>query len=198
MTLEIVRTYRSPGGGFWWTAVTDGAIWGYDPDGLTRFDLGSHDATRIDPRTGTTEEVGVAADGGIWVPGDNDIARIDAASFVVTDRIELGARPGDVLHSGDALWMSIPEHNSIVKVDLGTRSLTTIIPLKSATYRFAPIVEGDLIWTTSGRSVVAIDPISSQIVETIPVDHVIFRLIATDGSIWALGLTEVTRIKIAD
>jgi hypothetical protein len=201
-TLAVIETHGIPDGS-WWEATTDEAIWAYGGGGLVHVDLGSRDLTRIDgspfydPHMEYDVVAGVAVDGAVWVPGDNDIVRVDAASFEVTDRIELAARPGDLLHHGDALWTAIPDHGTLVRVDLGSRTVTTVIPLDGAQYRWPLIVGAGLIWTHDGsRLVTVIDPASRQIVESILIDHVISELLHADGAVWAIGNTALTRIQI--
>jgi YVTN family beta-propeller protein len=72
-----------------------------------------------------------AADGSVWVAGplDDVVARVDARSLKVMDRIDVGRVPVAIAAGGGEVWVGNWLDRSITRIDATTRTVTDTIEL---------------------------------------------------------------------
>lgn len=125
-----------------------------------------------------------AGAGAVWTVtegrnGDFDaLARIDAKTSRVTDKIELGHVGAGVAASDDAVWVASPNDDMLVRVD--PKTLKVVAEVKDVSAPNFVATDGTDVWALGGQrtdqslsdgSVTRIDAGTNEIVATIPIDE---------------------------
>jgi streptogramin lyase len=199
VSLEEIATIRieEPEG----LAADEGSIW--------TSQHGSRVALRIDPRTNKVmETIDVASadspssapmdpsvvDGDIWVAMGNgtEVVRIDAARKVT--RIDVGREVlAPAVATPESIWFSnwLTPDRRVTRIDRATGVVSSAELPASALARPGEVgpgiyVGGDTLWfPTTGGTMVAIDPVTFDVLGTIPLQGSVPRkAVEYDGAIW--------------
>ena len=170
-------------GGVWATGGGDGA----SPQGSL---------VRIDPTgNGVSERIRLdggyaiaVASGAVWVANARDrVERIDPATLRVVGSVSI-ARPTGVAGSGDALWVTSTETNTLVRIDPATNRVVATVPVGQAPGVVA--VSGSSVWAGSflDRTVTRIDLQTTNVVATVRVEGSPTGLApAPGGGVWVVA-----------
>ena len=135
-----------------------------------------------------SDEAGVISSQGLGV--------IDATSGEVLDNVALEARPAGVAIGFGAVWLSIPERDTLLKIAISGRSITDEIQVGSSP---AGVTIGDgAVWVVNedDRTVSRVDPESGRQVASIPVGTGPRDAAFGQGAVFVTNTTDGTVSKI--
>jgi YVTN family beta-propeller protein len=174
---------------------------------------GSGTVTRLDARTGdvlaTIDIPGrlpfgiVAADGSIWV-GVQDaglIARIDPTTNEVIATITTPATRSLEATSSGVIGFGAGEVGVVVRIDPAFNTVVAEYTWDTPGMGFA--ADDDGVWVGSSdygtrpvtASVLELDPVTLQVLNTVPLPERAFAIVIGDGSVW-VGLTSEVLVRI--
>lgn len=171
----------------------------------------SHTVQSVDPKTGLINsfEVGnnpsaLAFDGRrIWVANQDDtsVQAIDATANLVSQRIEIGFRPRGMVSDGTRLWVTTDYKRTVGPqlnpLDPSTNQVGLPVELgyEPRSNASGLIFDGTLLWVATGDTVIAIEPNSSRIVQTVTLDVNSFPYGLTfhDAQVWFATDNRVVR-----
>jgi DNA-binding beta-propeller fold protein YncE len=179
--------------------VAAGSLWAPQRElgNVVRIDMTTNEVTATIP-VGVGPQAIAARDSEIWIGARDEegyaLLRLDSATNQVVERIEVGVKGWDMAIHGDTLWMTSPEFNRVVRVDLAQRQVVAEIALGSPV-GIAAAEDG--VWVASQWTeyVARIDPATNE-----------YRLlrtgtearyknavmpVLTDNAVWASTLDEV-------
>jgi len=151
-------------------------------------------ATRVDPR-------GVAVcDRAVWVTdgGQQTVVRIDPSTRRIVATVGIGSDVRGLACGFGSLWVAGGNSATVTRIDPRTNRPTATIRLGDVggvpAAAFAITAGGGGVWTTAGANrIVRIDPVTSRVVERIPVTAV-SSLTASDRYVWAGTWVTASRI----
>ncbi|MEX2274437.1 MAG: hypothetical protein WEA10_02575 [Actinomycetota bacterium] len=184
------------GAGSVWVGVQEEG----DPGALVRIDLATSRVVAEVPVADSPARKQIAAtDHAVWVGGDGAIERIDPATDVVVQRVQLPGRYISALTADDtAVWAIAVDRSSastLIRIDATTDAVVAEIPLEAgiAGYEDQVLLASGSVWVLGvtwieeenaeyGSDLIRVDPDSNEIVARIDVDG--FHMAAGDGEIW--------------
>jgi DNA-binding beta-propeller fold protein YncE len=160
-----------------------GSLWAPQRElgNVVRIDMTTNEVIATIP-VGVDPQAIAARDSEVWVAARDEegyaILRLDPATNQVDERIEVGVKGWDMAISGDTLWMTSPEFNRVVRVDLAQRQVVAEITLGSPV-GIAAAEDG--VWVAAQWTdyVARIDPATNE-----------YRLLHTDRE-WPLATAAV-------
>ena len=108
-----------------------------------------------------------------------------------------------VLSAHGSIWLSNPGTGTLTRMDPVTGELTGSIvvnPDPEATpYDLNAVADDRFVWATGqDNTLVRIDPQTDEIVERIPIETLIYRMVLHDGLIWLTDLNASGRLMAVD
>jgi DNA-binding beta-propeller fold protein YncE len=146
--------------------VAAGSLWAPQRElgNVVRIDMTTNEVTATIP-VGVGPQAIAARDSEIWIGARDEegyaLLRLDSATNQVVERIEVGVKGWDMAIHGDTLWMTSPEFNRVVRVDLAQRQVVAEIALGSPV-GIAAAEDG--VWVASQWTdyVARIDPATNE------------------------------------
>lgn len=192
-SLKPVATFRV-GQTADWVLVTDDSVW----VATTK----PNSVKRIDPATNKViAEVSLIAEpcsglangfGSIWVPlcGKNPmLARVDTAKNKISATLpfQTADPEGGIAASADSVWIVTDKNGALIRIDPSAGSVRQKIAIPDGS--FNPIFSDGIIWVTGFASSVltAVNAITGEVLESVPVGPRPRFLTAGGGSIWTLN-----------
>ena len=134
-------------------AVAGGSVWVTDVGPPFRVLRYEPDEDRLVPTLLPASPVGIAATGdALWVAmvARPELLRIDAATGLITDRVDLPGNGLAVTATADSVWVGLPEIDQVAEVDAGSRQLVRLLEVGN----FPPFARqyGDTLLVTSNLS----------------------------------------------
>jgi DNA-binding beta-propeller fold protein YncE len=168
-------------------SVGAGAVWAirYNHDEVVRLDPKTWKIRRL--HVGHVPADVLVAASSVWVTGweDRTLTRIDSRTLRVTAVVRLPAPPQGLLLLGGSIWVgSGKDSNEVFRVDPATLAVTRVpVGVRAPGWFVAGAKD---VWVvTSEDSVVHIDPVTNQVVTTVPVPGVpVEGASAPDGLLW--------------
>jgi hypothetical protein len=184
---------RSSGGAF--AAAGDGAVWVTDFDGsvVHRLDVqtGREEAKIAVPAPGNPTGI-VALPSAVWVGLHRGgvLTRIDPSTNGVTGSVVVGlvgtSGPIDLASGFGSIWVTVPNINSVVRVDPLRAEVTAFIPLPADVSACGSIGFGtDAVWVSScfdGKYIARIDPRTNRLRSVLDLGGLV-QDIATSGDV---------------
>jgi len=176
-------------------AVGDGAVWVSDFDGnvVHRLDPASgHESARIPiPLPGNPTGLVVLPDA-VWVGEHRGgmVDRIDPSTNAIARRVVVAqvgpSGPSAVAFGFGSLWVTVPNINSVVRVDPHRAEVTAFIPLPANVSACGSVGFGtDVVWVSScydGKYLARIDPRANRLVSVLDVGGLV-QDIASSGDV---------------
>jgi len=180
-------------------AFADGSIWTANIHGndVRRFDPETLDLVARVPFTSPAGGPAwfAATPGALWVSNQlgNGVTRVDTATSTVVGTYGSGGTCGAPVVAFDAVWQSICDADTILRIDPGTNELQTI-PGEGHDFLVAA---GGVLVTTSTDGLAALDPVTLRF-EPLPFPLPNLRqLLGADAqALWALVDTGVIRVDV--
>lgn len=177
-------------GAVWATSAPDGTLSRIDPE--TRRVLGS-------PLRLGRGIAGVAVgEGSVWVtdPRRGEVIQVDPASRRVTDRVDVGGRPGAIVSGGGRIWVAGEEGDGVTAINPGGRVYERGIEPDAAPLRLA--YGAGAVWVSSASTGVVrrIDPATATAAPPIPVGGGPAGITVGGGLVWVANSRSdrVTRV----
>lgn len=150
-------------------AEAGGRVWvtAFDGNELLEVDPATNEVVQTYPMPGGP--CGMVEDRGtLWIESQNGLIAFDPERGEVVDRMRIPGGVFGVTATPSGLWGIAPEATQVVQIDPDTRKIVARVDIEGPLGGLA--VEGDHIWTVSGRSeLVRIDPASHSIADRIEV-----------------------------
>ena len=186
-------------GAAWVTDYADGTV--------SRIDAATNRRTAI--RTGGQPTGIVATAGGLWVGLGGQVTeagttytvvRIDAASAVVTDWLNVGQRPTWTASDGTDVWLSDAGNNSVIRADPVARKVIDSQPLGASVPLDGDVAAGSVWIPDKGGRLYRIDPVSGKVTGRFESGvGVPFVISGSGGTLWVVDYsgTDVVRLEVA-
>jgi hypothetical protein len=211
ITAEIPLPRDAVGGG---VAVGAGSVWlgvfhdrGEGPSSVLRIDLSTNEViAEIPVENSPSREQIVATDDAVWVGSSDLIERIDPATNTVVARIDSPGFISAMASDATALWAIAIEDRSdsglqntgtLLRVDPATNTVVAQIGLGTNATGYEDEVEigSGAVWvlgprlvnmdTEDGGDLVRVDPMTNEVVATVPVDG--FHMVVADDAVWVVA-----------
>jgi YVTN family beta-propeller protein len=179
-TLDV--TQRSSAGS---AAVGEGFVWAV---------FGNSELGQIDPRRNASVATGIAGsspaaiavgEGAVWVANsdDNTVSRMLPETATTVSTINVGRQPSGVAVADGIVWITDRGDNVVTRYDARSGSSTNI------SVGVGPIgiaVGEDAVWVANSDdgTVSKIDPVSTEVVKTVPVGGRPVGVLVSDGRVW--------------
>jgi outer membrane protein assembly factor BamB len=178
-------------------AEAGGRVWitAFDGNELNEIDPATNEVTRTYRMPGGPCGM-VERDGTLWIETQNGLVAFDPRRGEVIDRMRV---PGGIFGTTSApsgLWGISPEATEVVQIDPDARRIVARVGIEGPLAGLA--VDGDQIWTVSGRSeLVRIDPRSHSIAERITLEDFEPEGLAIDGNfLWVSSSFEGNVLRV--
>ena len=128
------------------------------------------------------------------------VVRIDAASAVVTDRLNVGQRPTWTASDGTDVWLSDAGNNSVIRVDPVARKVIDSQPLGASVPLDGDVAAGSVWIPDKGGRMYRIDPVSGKVTGRFESGvGVPFVISGSGGTLWVVDYsgTDVVRLDVA-
>ena len=182
-------------------ATSDDAIWvSSQPDGtLTRLDPETGDRVGRPVRLGAGISGVAVGAGSVWVadPPRGEVLRVDPGSGRVSERIDVGGRPGPLAFGGGRLWVADEDGAGISAVNgRGGRVYRRGLPPHAAPLRLAVGAGG--LWASSASTgaVRRVDLSSLGVGEPIPVGRGPAGIAVAHGLVWVANSRSDTVTRV--
>jgi outer membrane protein assembly factor BamB len=162
-------------------AEAGGRVWvtSFDGNELNEIDPATNEVTHTYPLPGGPCGM-VERDGTLWIETQNGLIAFDPARGEVIDRVRIPGGIFSVISTPSGLWGMAPGATQVVQIDPGSKRIVGRIDIEEPLGGLA--VDGDQIWTVSGRSeLVRIDPSSQSIAQAIKLESFEPEGLAIDG-----------------
>lgn len=138
----------------------------------------------------------VERDGTLWIETQNRLVAFDPRRGEVVDRLQV---PGGIFGSTSTpsgLWGLSPRSSQVIQIDPDSHRIVARVGVEGPLASLA--VDGDQIWTVSGRSeLVRIDPRSHSIAERITLEDFEPEGLAIDGNfLWVSSSFEGNVLRV--
>jgi DNA-binding beta-propeller fold protein YncE len=184
-------------------AVGQGYVWvtSSREGTLSRIDPDTRAVARPPLRLGRgVSGVSVGA-GAIWVssPADGEVLRVDPSEERVTDRIDVGGRPGAIVFGGGRVWVADDDGAGVTAINPGGRVFARRVEPQAAPLRLA--FGAGAVWVSSASTGVVrrIDPASARADAPIAVGRGPAGVTVGGGLVWVANSRsdQVTRVDPA-
>ena len=114
----------------------------------------------------------------------NSIGVLNPTSGEVVSTIDLESRPGSIVASEDAVWLTNPDADTVTRIDPQQQAIVDTIPVGENPTAIA--VGEDSVWVveSGGPSVSRISPGTGEVVETIEVGNGPAGVAVGEGAVW--------------
>ena len=140
-----------------------------------------------------------AGEGAVWVanPEQGKVARVDAATRRVVQRITVGRDPAGVVAGDGAVWVANSGERSVSWINPATNTVVKTVPVGNGPTGIA--LGNGSVWVANSldNSVSRIDPNKGVVVATIPVGGTPSGVAAGLGAVWVTNATEGTVSRIS-
>ena len=130
---------------------------------------------------------------GVWVSGGRTLRQVDPRTGRIVATVSLGRLLGDIAVGTDAIWVAAPHAGMLLRIDPRTRRVVRELRV-GRTSGSGSLTFGSLLWATTDRGVVGVDPRTGVLVRRVAVQRP--QSIAVDGQdVWVYapaGLYYVT------
>ena len=135
-------------------------------------------------------------DPGVSTIEPNSIGVLDPESGEVTETIGLGARPGSVATSADAVWVTQPDVGTVTRIDPIEMEIRDSIQVGENPTGIA--VGFGAVWVveSGGPSVSRISPATDEVFDPIPVGNGPAGVAVGEGSVWVTNRFDGTVSRI--
>jgi YVTN family beta-propeller protein len=171
-------------------AAGDEAVWVADVDG------GAGSVHRIDPEgdeltgdvhVGDASDLAVAPHA-VWAAllFEDRIVRIDPTSLEVVAEVEVGETALGLDVSGDAVWVTHRDDNTLAHVDARTNEVLDTVPSQGSS-PFRVVATDDVVWVGNfghNGTVTRLDVRSGATVTSAELDAAVVGLAVTDEAVW--------------
>jgi len=151
-------------------AEAAGHVWitAFDGNELNEVDPATNEVIRTYRMPGGPCGI-IERDGTLWIETQGTLVTFDPERGEVIDRMRIPGGVFGVTSTPSGLWGMAPQATQVVQIDPGSGRVVARVDIEGPLNGLA--VDGDQIWTVSGRSeLVRIDPRSHSIVERIKLD----------------------------
>ncbi len=108
-----------------------------------------------------------------------------------------------VLYAHGSVWLSNPATGTLTRMDPNSGELTGSIVVtaepEETPWDLNAVADDEFVWATGqDNTVVKIDPATNEIVERIPIETLVYRMVLHDGLIWITDLNASGRLLAVD
>ncbi|MDQ2674723.1 MAG: PQQ-binding-like beta-propeller repeat protein [Chloroflexota bacterium] len=116
---------------------------------------------------------------------------------------DVGSAGYPVLYAHDSIWLSNAGTGTLSRMDPDTGELTGSIVVnadpEATPYDLNAVADDQFVWATGqDNTLVKIDPATDEIVERIPIETLVYRMVLHDGLIWITDLNASGRLMAVD
>lgn len=178
-------------------AEAGGRVWvtAFDGNELNEIDPATNQVTQTYPMPGGPCGM-VERDGTLWIETQNSLVAFDPARREATGRVRIPGGIFSVTSTPSGLWGMAPEATQVVQIDPDSRRIVGRVDIEGPLGGLA--VQGDQIWTVSGRSeLVRIDSRSHSIAQVIKLESFEPEGLAIDGNfLWVSSSFEGNVLRV--
>ena len=178
-------------------AEAGGHLWvtAFDGNELNEIDPATNEVTRTYPMPGGPCGM-VERDGTLWIETQNQLVAFDPRRGEVIGRMRVPGGIFGTTSTPSGLWGIAPQTTQVVQIDPDSRRIVARVDIEGPLGGLA--VDGDQIWTVSGRSeLVRIDPRSHSIAERIKLESFEPEGLAIDGHfLWVSSSFEGNVLRV--
>ena len=178
-------------------AEAGGHLWvtAFDGNELNEIDPATNEVTRTYPMPGGPCGM-VERDGTLWIETQNHLVAFDPRRGEVIGRMRVPGGIFGTTSTPSGLWGIAPQTTQVVQIDPDSRRIVARVDIEGPLGGLA--VDGDQIWTVSGRSeLVRIDPRSHSIAERIKLESFEPEGLAIDGHfLWVSSSFEGNVLRV--
>jgi ABC-type branched-subunit amino acid transport system substrate-binding protein len=146
----------------------------------------------------------VAAEGRLWVAGDETVSVVDPGSLEIVEVVVTDARASDLAAGEGALWLLDGEVGVLLEIDPVYAAVTARIELprsalsESTEGRPAAVAAGmGGVWVVGGSTILLrLDPATGEVAAEIDLGHPLNGVAVGAGAVWAISGPDATVVEV--